>query len=372
VDVAPHRVGTLVDMMATSIDDDFRDGLRMAFDDALDLGLLDRPVEVVHRQEEGLPRRPVKVVQDGWKKLALDEGCLAIIGPWVTENTLAVRPLAEEHHVPTIAWSGTNLFPGEYCFNLGNGSIPDEATLLANYLFRKGARRVAVIRERNQNGEEYRSYFQQAAERYGIDIVADLRIHQTDEGLREALERMRAMTADAIAYFGFGFPLFHMGPVLKAMGWDPPRVCPGTYMFIYSAGFSEPLEGWVGVDQLCEDNPRLAPFLARYGERFGRHALNLIPALAYDTGMLVANGIANAPVRTPEGVKQGLERVRMMPTIAGGPRTHVSFGPYDRKGWKGDYLVLRQLRNGKNEFLGYYEPYDRLHSADPADSTVTR
>jgi hypothetical protein len=160
--------------------------------------------------------------------------------------------------------------------------------------------------------------------------------------------------------------------MLKAMGWDPPRVCPGTYMFIYSAGFSEPLEGWVGVDQLCEDNPRLGPFLARYGERYGRHALNLIPALAYDTGMLVANGIANAPVRTPEGVKQGLERVRMMPTIAGGPRTHVSFGPYDRKGWKGDYLVLRQLRDGRNEFLGYYEPYDPLHSPDPRSVTANR
>ena len=362
MDVQPHRIGTLVDMMPTSIDADFRDGIRMPFDDALALGILDRPVEVVHHQDEALPRRPARAVEEGWKRLALDEGCLAIVGPWVTENTLAVRPLAERHGVPTIVWSGTNDFAGRYCFNLGNGSIPDEAILMANHLFRAGVRRVVVIRERNRNGEEYRSWFQPEAERCGIDIVGDLRVQQTSTSLRETLEKARELGADAIAYFGFGLPIFEMGPMLCAMDWDPLRIVCGAYMFVYSAGFSEALEGWVGIDQLCEDNPRLGPFLERYAERFGRREKNLIPALAYDTAMVVARALQAAPVRTPEGMVAGLERVRMMPTLSGGPRTHISFGPWDRKGWKGDYLVVRRLTAKGNELVGYWEPFDPLPS----------
>jgi ABC-type branched-subunit amino acid transport system substrate-binding protein len=361
----PHRIGTLVDMMSTHADADFLEGLRMAFEDALADGILDRPIEILHVQEEALPRRPVKPILDAWMRLA-DAGCLAIIGPWVTENTLSVRPLAERHGVPTIVWSGTNLFPGNYCFNLGNGSIPDEAIVMANHLFREGVKRVAMVRERNQNGEEYRSYFQQYADLCGLEIVRDIALHQVDEDPRSTVERMRAADADSIAYFGFGLPALRMNPIFAELGWDPPRIMCGAFMFIYAgAEFRRALEGWTGIDQLSEENPRLAPFLERYAARTGRREPSLIPGLSYDTGMVVAHAIRFAPVRNPEGVKAGLERVRMLPTTTGGPRTHVTFGPFDHKGWKGDYLVVRKVENGRSVFKSYYEPWDRRHSPVP-------
>ena len=37
----------------------------------------------------------------------------------------------------------------------------------------------------------------------------------------------------------------------------------------------------------------------------------------------------------------------MLPASMGGPGTVLGFGPSDHRGYKGDYLVLRGLRHGK-------------------------
>jgi hypothetical protein len=67
----------------------------------------------------------------------------------------------------------------------------------------------------------------------------------------------------------------------------------------------------------------------------------------YDFGRLLAEGIARARPLTPEGLKRGLEQVRMVPSTLGAPGTVMSFGPYDHRAYKGPrYLVLRTMRNG--------------------------
>ncbi len=43
----------------------------------------------------------------------------------------------------------------------------------------------------------------------------------------------------------------------------------------------------------------------------------------------------------------------MLPTVIGRPRSYISFGPYDSKGLKGDWLTLRRVVNGVPEFEGY-------------------
>ena len=55
-------------------------------------------------------------------------------------------------------------------------------------------------------------------------------------------------------------------------------------------------------------------------------------------------------------MKLGLEKIKWMPCTNGGPATYVSFAPYDHRGYKGDYLVIRHLRNGKCDFVGYHRP----------------
>jgi hypothetical protein len=47
---------------------------------------------------------------------------------------------------------------------------------------------------------------------------------------------------------------------------------------------------------------------------------------------------------TPRGVKDALERVKMVPAASGAPGTYLSFGKWTRRGWMGaGYLVAREL-----------------------------
>jgi hypothetical protein len=116
------------------------------------------------------------------------------------------------------------------------------------------------------------------------------------------------------------------------------------------------LEGWHGIDQMCEDNPRLQPMFDRFAARIGKRRDHTVTALSYDTARLIAEGIARANLLTPKGLKEGLEKVRMLPAVNGGPRTHMSLGPYDHKAYKGDWLVVRRIAGGKTVFVELYEP----------------
>ena len=57
----------------------------LVFKQGLERGMIDRPVQIVFREVEGLPKGTVKAVIDAYGEL-VDEGCLAVFGPAITDN----------------------------------------------------------------------------------------------------------------------------------------------------------------------------------------------------------------------------------------------------------------------------------------------
>src|SRR3954471_4395501 len=89
--------------------------------------------------------------------------------------------------------------------------------------------------------------------------------------------------------------------------------------------------------------------LDRFEKRFdGRRPMHCYTAQGYDMGNVVAHGLALAKPASRDGLRRALEQVRRVPATVGGPGTSISFGPYDHRGYKGDYIVMRQIRNGEN------------------------
>jgi len=117
---------------------------RLAFDEATEAGLLDRPVEFVLHGEHGLPHGSAKNATDGFRYL-VDEGCIAVAGAYSSDNAITVGPLANELHVPLISWCGTDRLQGDYCFRLGNGDCGGDAALVVAWLKRQGHTRVAWL-----------------------------------------------------------------------------------------------------------------------------------------------------------------------------------------------------------------------------------
>jgi branched-chain amino acid transport system substrate-binding protein len=331
---------------------------RMAFDEALESGVLTRQVEHVIHIEDGLPNGSAKNAVDGYRWL-VDQGCVIVAGAYSSDNAIAVAPVANELKVPIVSWCGTERYSGEYCFRLGNGDCGGDAALMAGWLKRKGHKRIAVLNEVSPNGEEYFRFFRQECRRLGISVGAVETVPQQPKDLAENLLNLKQSNCDALAYMGYGMLVAQglMRPALEKIGWDPPRIMTTAFMF-YLVGF-EHFEGWVGIDQLCPDNPLAEPFRAEFHRRHGSNPPmwpNAIPVLAYDTARVLVEALHRAPILNGPGLKDGLERIRFMPTATGGPRTHIAAAPGDHNMFKGDWLLYGKVVNGKLEFEGLYEP----------------
>jgi len=352
---APTKVGVLIDMdMGTQ--DDFLACLRMTFDEAHAAGTITRPVELVVKEAIGLPRLEAKNTIDGYREL-VEQGVLCTIGPLITDNSIALAPVIDRTGVPAITWTGTDRYYGDYCFNLGNGGLAEEAAIMATWIRRSGYKTVGMIHEISPGGVEYASNFRWYAAKEKLDVLIEAYTTQVPDDLEGVLRKIRDQKPDCLAYLGYGYPTILMGPMWKRLGWDPPRVMTTAFQFCYAKPeWMAALEGWVGVDQWCEDNPLAEPVFDRFAAATGKSKRHTVLLLTYDTARLVAEGLARANLLTPKGVKEGLEKVRMLPAANGGPRTHMSLGPYDHKAYKGDWLVLRKIENGRTVWVDLHDP----------------
>jgi branched-chain amino acid transport system substrate-binding protein len=333
---------------------------RLAFDEGVESGLLDRPYEFVLHGENGLPNGSAKNATDGFRFL-VDEGCLAVAGAYSSDNAITVAPLANELHVPLISWAGTERLQGEYCFRLGNGDVGGDAALVVAWLKRQGHQRIAVLSELSPNGEEYFRFFRQECRRHGLTISAVETVSQSPERLADNLDNLRQVNADALAYMGYGMLAAKglLRDALDELQWDPPRIMSTAFMW-YLMGFDK-FEGWVGIDQFDPRNRLTQGFHDRFVARYGQDPPlwpNAIPGLAYDTARVLVEGLFRAPILSGPGLKAGLESIRFMPSTTGSAQTHIACSPYEHCMFRGDWLLYGRVTNGKLEFEGLFEPWE--------------
>src|SRR5215216_2571827 len=174
---------------------------RLAFDEATEAGLLDRPVEFVLHPENGLPEGSAKNATDGFRHL-VDEGCIAVAGAYSSDNAITVGPLANELQVPLISWCGTERLRGEFCFRLGNGDCGGDAALVVAWLKRHRHERVAVLSEISPNGEEYFRFLRQECRRRDVSIAAVETVSQSPAHLAPRASRTPCIRARRARHAG--------------------------------------------------------------------------------------------------------------------------------------------------------------------------
>jgi ABC-type branched-subunit amino acid transport system substrate-binding protein len=357
----PVKIGVLVDMDLGQLLSDWLDPTILAIEDALNEGVYDRPVQLLVADSRGLPRENFLKARQGYEWLC-DQGCVVVLGPLISDNSLSIQALVNQRKVPVIGWTGALRFASEYCFTVPNGDIASEAVICAQWLAAHGHTKVGMFWEQGSAGGDYAEFFREEAGRAGLTITRDVKLSPNPHGLTEHLRAMRDGGAEAIYYGGYGYATIHFARAFAELEWDPPRIMGTAFMFYANtSAWAKGLDGWHGIDQLGEDgtNPNYNAMIERFSKRFGRTSRNVIVALAYDTARAAMHGIGNATMAVPEEVKVGLERIRWLPATNGGPGTYIQFGPWDRRGYKGDFLTVRELRGGELRFDGYHRPEHR-------------
>lgn len=337
----------------------------LAFEDAMNEGRLTRPVEIIAMHAAGLPTGQPRTVIDAYLDL-VDEGCVIVLSVGVTDNALVLRDVINATQVPYITMAGTGRFTGGYCFSLPNGGHGEETAIMAAYLADRGLRRIVVTGERSPGDTEYHAFFNEQARLYGLEILKEHYFDQrpTDDEIDATLRHVRDdLNPDALVYCGFGWNSSQFNPALERIGWNPPKVMNAAIMWALSSPeWMAALEGWVGIEQSlgdhedAEKNENWDACLDRFEQRFGYRRDDSMVGLVYDQGRAAAEAIIHAPLLVGQGVRAGLERIKMMPSAIGGPATTITFGSHDHRGYKGDFLLLKRIREGRFEFVDYHRP----------------
>ena len=356
----PHRVAVIQDwgVGLEPLYDQY-DATQLAFEDAYESGLIDRPVELKVVEVEGLPYARATTILEAVENTVREFAPIAIIGPHVPENVPIIKPYAEEIGIPYINMAGALEVAGPWSFLTPNGTFCDEAIIMVDYAVDVcGASQIGIIREDNVLGNEYVHHIKRHAARRRVTVVADHGVGSfiDQEDGRGAIKAMRDAGADAYLYVGFGanaFSVLSASQEFARDGYDASKITMSIFMGTIEglgpySGELHNFEGWVGVDQFDENNPHFVAMLDRFEKRFGRRPVHCYTAQGYDMGNVVAHGLSLAKPISRDGLRRGLEGVRRVPATAGGPNNHISFGPYDHRGYKGDYIVMREYRNGKN------------------------
>ncbi|OBF92147.1 hypothetical protein A5791_14245 [Mycobacterium sp. 852002-51163_SCH5372311] len=368
--VAPLKVGLLNDYPTTGDTDndtnnDTVDALRLVMDEALSSGLLDRPIELVTRNVVGLPNGTYLAVERAFDELVA-EGCLAIYGPWVSDNVVPLRSHVEATaRVPILTLSGSEGALGDWCFALNNGSMAEEPVMLAAVMIGDGRSRIAIAHESSLIGKEYLAFAQKAYGAAGLKVVATVEIPQVEADKSNAVTALRASEPDAVVHVGFGHGLWGFTDALLAAGWDPPRYTTTAFEMAHiSAEWRRHLSGWVGLDSYDERNIVGQAFLGRFEARYGRRPAHSMPGLSHDAATVIVRGLAAARPLTGEGVKNGMEQVKLVPAASGAPGTFLRFGRFIRQGWMGsDYLVARRVLPDGSAHVFHAAPSDHLARA---------
>jgi ABC-type branched-subunit amino acid transport system substrate-binding protein len=359
------KLGVLMDyaIAATQSRKDIVESLELVFNDAVAEHVIDRPIQLIYREVDGLPRGTVKAVVDAYEELVA-EGCIAIYGPNISDNAVVVREEIERRfRIPSISVCGSDDWLGEWTFSLPNGSMTDEPIIWAHLMGKGGQMTAGVLVERSFIGQSYLANFRRAASQEGIDIAAEEQIAQTAQDVGSAVRKLHGAGVSAIVHCGFGLGIVQVSDTLKSLDWDPPRYMGTALETGFESQIRDAFVGWIGLEQYDEGNPVGQTFLDRFEAVYGRRPEYFNPLMNRDVAVSLLHALADAKPLSPGGVRDAIERVKMLPAACGSAGTRISFGRWAHRGWMGaGYLVARTLdpdghKNGtpwKTHLVGRY------------------
>ena len=338
----PILVGLLFDFPQGDGGAGFEEAVRLGLD-SIGEDRIDRPVEFVQRHVPGLPLGTERAVEQGFHELD-DAGVLAILGPSISDNGLIAAPLADRAGIPSINYTGGERTRSEWMYHYQIGSLEEEPAILARRLRQRGLDRAALIFDNSPVGRRYAEFFDDARTSLGLELTGSTAISPLSQDVTAIAERLRDTDPAALVYLGLGVASRAVALALAALEWKVPVVANSSLMFGYARpDWRDGWRGWEYIDGVADDNTTRAALAAKSK----RTAAGPVGCGAYDMGRLLGEGIARAHHLTRAGVKEGLERVKQLPATSGVEGTTMGFGNYDHAALKGDYLVLREWRDGR-------------------------
>ena len=340
---APLRIGFLYDFPQGDGGAAMETAFRLGFDTVAASGRVDRDLELVAKHSRGLPAGTEHDVVTSFHELEAS-GCLAVVGPSISDNGLITAPLFDQFGLPSINYTGGERTRGVFGFHYQVGSLEEEPAVLAARLAHRGFGRPAVVHDQSPVGKRYAECFDDARSTLGLETAGAIAISPMAEDLTAPISRLRDLGPDSLVYLGLGMASHAVAVALERLSWDVPVVANSALMFGYARpDWRDGWRGWEYLDAIADDNV----MRAQLREQDAAIAAGPVSCAVYDIGRLIGEAVARADHLTRDGLREALERVKQLPATCGREGTTMGFGVWDHAALKGEYLVLREWRDGK-------------------------
>ena len=264
-------------------------------------------LELIVYDDQASPKEAVPIAQ---KLIEKDGVALGVSGSY-SGSTRAAAGIFQEAGIPYISAyavhpditrAGNNVFRTSF---VGEVQGRAGAKLIGGSL---GKKRVVMITLKNDFGKSLAAGFKEAADAFGIDIVAEYEYSIKDRQFGPIVSKVKADSPDAIYASGYFFTAGPLVSQLRAAGIDVPVVGQEGYdsqKFIEIAGPAS--EGILITTSLDRDSDaaETRDFIAAF-EAMAGHKTDMVAASAHAAVHVAANALKNAGGTDPAAIRDAI------------------------------------------------------------------
>jgi branched-chain amino acid transport system substrate-binding protein len=318
-------------------------------------GLLGKKVELVLYDDETDVNKCVLAAD----KLLKKDKVVAVIGPTVSGNTLAIMNKFSQAQIPLVSCAAAEKIVtpvNPWVFKTPQSDRQAVERILA-HAKAKGYKKIAIITVSDGYGQAGRAVLQELLPTQGFTLVADEVYGPKDTDMTAQLTKVKGLAPDAIICWGT-----NPGPAVIAknrvqLGLSTPLYQShgvASKKFIELAGESAeglmlPAGRLIVADQIPDGSPEkklLKGYIADYEAAY-KIPISSFGGYAYDALMLVAEAVTKGKSAKPEDIRDNLEKITGYMGVTG----TFNFSPTDHNGLdtssfemlvidKGDWKIL--------------------------------
>lgn len=286
-------------------------------------------------------------------RIVKDPAYQVVIGPWTSQQVIATAPIFDHARLPALAPAASDPRVREAGRHIFTASESDTQRVdrIAHYMFNNGWKRVAVLWAQDSVvSRSEQELFESAFNKLGGQLVFQKTYNTSDGDFSSQLEALTKDPVDAV------FLAEYRSDVVLRFARQLRRQFPTLPLATQVVAFSSSvvLEGGRDVDGLITstyfhpdaNSPRIREFVTQFGAQFGSLRPSHREANAYDSLMLVADGIASVGFERDALTKYLAEIGQQRPAY---PGVSGDFAPGYRLDKRTPYLV--QIRDGQYRLL---------------------
>ncbi len=285
---------------------------------------------------------------NAFRKLASEPAIQLIVMNTNSTSALAAKSFASEYKVPIITGGGIDALgipANPWMFKVAP-SAADSLRVLAEYIRKKGFKRVAHIYGTDAYGQNDHKVLDGYAQKYGYDMAAEESFSIDDTNFTAQWARIKAADPDIIYSSASGRAAILSFKTYKQLGVTAPLAVTAAGV---GAAFFQAIGGARNADGLLSPTQRgtfavttgpAAEYYATLQRALG-HTPVYFNVFGYDIGLIMEAAVKNSD-GSRQGLRDALEKLKDLPCING----PVTYTPQNHTGNDYRAVAMGVLKNG--------------------------